>query len=112
MVRLPVRFLKINEDVAIWSAPLELFCEISNGIRNRSPFPYTFYFGYTNGWLGYLATEEEWQHGGYEVETVSPYTISAEKDFTEPIDSYLKSEMRSVDAARPKAARPKGKKRH
>ena len=54
MVRLPVRFLKINEDIAIWSAPVELFCEISNEIRDRSPFPYTFYFGYTNGWLGYL----------------------------------------------------------
>jgi neutral ceramidase len=111
MVRLPVRFLKINEDVAIWSAPLELFCEISNGIRERSPFPYTFYFGYTNGWLGYLATEKEWQHGGYEVETVSPYTISVEKDFTEPIDSYLQGEMRSVNAERSKTDGPKGKKR-
>lgn len=64
LVRLPVRFLKINEEVAIWGAPLELFCEISNEIRDRSPFPHTFYFGYTNGWLGYLLTEEELQYGG------------------------------------------------
>ena len=103
MVKLPVRFLKINEDLAVWSAPLELFCEISNNIRTRSPFPYTFYFGYTNGWLGYLATEKEWAHGGYEVETVSPYTISVEKDFTEPIVGYLHGEMKSAKTITPAA---------
>jgi neutral ceramidase len=102
MVRLPVRFLRINQDVAIWSAPLELFCEISNGIRERSPFPYTLYFGYTNGWLGYLPSQKEWKHGGYEVETVSPFTISVEKDFTVPVDNYLRGEMRKVSTDRPK----------
>jgi hypothetical protein len=81
----------------------ELFCEISNGIRDRSPFEYTFYYGYTNGWLGYMPSEKEWKHGGYEVETVSPFTISVEKDFTEPIVGYLKGEMRSNRADNPKA---------
>jgi hypothetical protein len=95
MVRLPVRFLKINEDIAIWSAPIELFCEVSNEVRSRSSFPYTFYFGYTNGWFGYLPTAAEWPHGGYEVETVSPFTPSAEKDLTEPVVSYLQGEMRN-----------------
>ncbi|RYZ75728.1 MAG: hypothetical protein EOP04_32970, partial [Proteobacteria bacterium] len=42
-IKLPVRFLRINEDIGIWAAPLELFCEISNEIRDRSPFPFTFY---------------------------------------------------------------------
>ncbi len=94
MVRLPVRFLKINEDVAIWNAPLELFCEVSNEIRERSPFPYTFYFGYSNGWLGYLPTASAWEHGGYET-TVSPYTPSAAKDLTEAVVGYLQGEMKS-----------------
>ncbi|MEX2235890.1 MAG: neutral/alkaline non-lysosomal ceramidase N-terminal domain-containing protein [Cyclobacteriaceae bacterium] len=94
MVRIPLRFLKINEDIAIWSSPLELFCEISNEIRNRSPFPYTFYFGYTNGWLGYLPTEKAFKHGGYEVEDASPYTSSAERDLTEAVVGYLEGEMR------------------
>lgn len=89
LVRLPVRFLRINDDVAIWSAPLELFCEISNEIRERSPFPYTFYFGYSNGWLGYLPTESAWKYGGYEVETVSPYTPVAAKDLTQAVLGYL-----------------------
>jgi neutral ceramidase len=93
MVRLPVRFLKINEDIAIWSAPIELFCEVSNEVRSRSPFPYTFYFGYTNGWFGYMPTESEWPHGGYEVNTVSPFTPVAANDLTESVVSYLQGDM-------------------
>ena len=95
MVRLPVRFLKISSDIAIWSAPVELFCEVSNEVRERSPFPYTFYFGYTNGWFGYLPTAAAWPRGGYEVETVSPFTSSAEKDLKESVLGYLQGEMQS-----------------
>lgn len=94
MVLLPVRFLKINEDLVIWSAPLELFCEISNEIRDRSPFPYTFYFGYTNGHMRYLVTESAWEQGGYEP-SVSPFSPSAGRDLTESVVSYLQGEMRS-----------------
>jgi len=89
LVRLPVKFMIINDNVALWSAPLELFCEISNEIRERSPFPYTFYFGYSNGWLGYLPTASAWKYGGYEVEIVSPYTPVAGKDLTEAVLGYL-----------------------
>lgn len=89
LVRLPVRFLRINENIAIWSAPLELFCEISNEIRERSPYPYTFYVGYANGWLGYLPTASAWKYGGYEVEVVCPYTPAAAKDLTEGVLGYL-----------------------
>ncbi len=101
MVLLPARFLKINEDVAIWSLPVELFCEISNEIRDRSPFPFTFFFGYTNGWLGYLPTEKEWKHGGYEIETVSPYTPVVEKHVKEAVIGYLEGEMKSAPTSQP-----------
>jgi len=94
LVRLPVRFLKINDDIAIWGAPLELFCEISNEIRERSPFPYTFYFGLTNGWLGYLLPESEYKYGGYEP-GVSPYTPGAARDLTEAVITYLMGETRT-----------------
>lgn len=100
MVHLPVRFLKIN-DIAIWSAPLELFCEISNEIRDRSPFSYTFYFGYSNGWLGYLPTEGAWQYGGYEVERVSPFTPAAAGDLTESVMGYLEGELNSKKRSTP-----------
>jgi len=99
MVKLPVRFLKINNEVAIWSAPLELFCEISNEVRDRSPFPFTFYYGYTNGWLGYLPAAEDWKHGGYEVDVVSPFTPVMSGTFTEAVVGYLQGEMRSSTTA-------------
>ena len=102
-VLLPARFLKINEDVAIWSLPVELFCEISNEIRDRSPFPYTFFYGYTNGWLGYLPTEKEWKYGGYEIETVSPYTPVVEKHVKEAVLGYLEGEMKSTPVSQPQS---------
>lgn len=102
LVLLPVRFLKINEEVAIWSAPLELFCEVSNEVRDRSPFPYTFYFGYSNGWLGYMPTEAEWPYGGYEVERVSPFTPQAARQLTESVVGYLQGEMQQQEASRPR----------
>jgi len=100
LVRLPVRFLKLNEDIAIWSAPLELFCEISNEVRDRSPFPFTFYYGYTNGWLGYLPAEHEWKHGGYEVDVVCPFTPAMPGRLTEAVINYLQSELRSAGSTR------------
>lgn len=92
-VRIPVRFLRINREVAIWGAPLELFCEISNEVRERSPFPYTFFFGYLNGWLGYLPTEQEFKFGGYEPKT-SPFTPAVEREFREGVLGYLHGELR------------------
>ncbi|MEC3879453.1 neutral/alkaline non-lysosomal ceramidase N-terminal domain-containing protein [Parapedobacter sp. 10938] len=92
VVKLPVRFLKINSDIVIWSAPLELFCEISNEIRERSPFPYTFYYGYTNGWLGYLMTDAEIPFGGYET-TVTPFKPGAGQDLIDAVLSYIEGDL-------------------
>ena len=94
LVRLPVQFLKINSDVAIWSAPLEMFCEISNEVRAHSPFPYTFFFGYTNGSLGYLPDETAWAHGGYEP-GVSAFTPAAHADLRDAVVAYLAGELRA-----------------
>ena len=93
-VRLPIRFLRINSQTAIWSAPLEMFCEISNEIREQSPFPYTFYFGYTNGSLGYLPSASAWDQGGYEP-GVSAFTPAAHKDLREAVLGYLQGELRA-----------------
>lgn len=93
VVRLPIRFLEINNDIAVWAAPLELFCEIAMQVRNLSPFAYTFYFGYCNGWLGYLPTQAEFAYGGYEP-SVSPYTGQAEGDLIRTVVSYLQGQSR------------------
>jgi hypothetical protein len=88
LVRMPVRFLRINNDVAIWSAPIELFCEIAMDVRNHSPFPYTFYVGYANGSLGYLPTREEFPRGGYEPNTTS-FTAAGGDDLERVVLKYL-----------------------
>ncbi len=88
IVRIPIRFLRFNASLVVWSAPLELFCEVSNEIRDHSPFPYTFYFGYTNGWLGYLPTAEEFTREGYEP-TVSPFTPAAPGDLVAAVSQFL-----------------------
>ena len=87
MVRLPVRYLAIN-DTVIWSAPVEMFCEIAMGVRDRSPFSRTFYFGYTNGWFGYLPTAKAFEEGGYEPRT-SPFTAQVEADVSEAVTTFI-----------------------
>jgi neutral ceramidase len=92
LVRLPTRYLRIN-DTLIWSAPVELFCEIAVAVRNQSPFPHTFYFGYTGGWFGYLPTKQAFQEGGYEPKT-SPFTESAERDLSEGVITFMQGLVR------------------
>ena len=95
VVRIPVRYLQINGDIALWAAPLELFCEMAMQVRDMSPFPYTFYFGYCNGFLGYLPTSAAFAHGGYEPNPYSsPYTPQAESDLTSAVIAYLQGRSR------------------
>lgn len=53
-------------DCAIIATPGEVFSEISTQVRTRSPFATTLFAGYSQGILGYMATESEYPHGGYE----------------------------------------------
>ena len=92
MVRLPVRFLRIK-DAVLWAAPVELFSEIAVNIRNRSPFANTFYFGYTNGWFGYLPTASGFEEGGYEPAT-SVFTKAVEADLTRHVLTFLSGARR------------------
>ena len=87
LVRLPIRFLRMK-DTVVWAAPVELFSEIAVNIRMKSPFRQTFYFGYTNGWFGYLPTAAAFGEGGYEP-TTSVLTDSAEADLTRHVLKYL-----------------------
>ena len=89
MVRLPIRFLRLN-DTLVWGAPVEMFCEISMSVRNQSPFAKTFFFGYTNGWIGYLPTKAGFAEGGYEPRT-SVFGDQVERDVIEAVLTYLQS---------------------
>lgn len=88
-IRIPIRYLRLN-DTVIWGAPVEMFCELAFAVRNASPFRHTFFFGYTNGWLGYLPTAKAFDEGGYEPKT-SPFTPRAEGDVTRSVIGYLQS---------------------
>jgi neutral ceramidase len=72
---------------------VELFSEIATNIRNRSPFPQTFYFGYTNGWFGYLPTAAAFDEGGYEP-TTSVFTKAAEQDLTSQVVTFVQGVSR------------------
>ena len=87
LVRLPIRFVRIN-DTVIWSAPVEMFCEIAMDVRDASPFSHTFYFGYTNGWFGYLPTAKGFEEGGYEPRT-SPFSPQVESDVRDTVTAFL-----------------------
>jgi hypothetical protein len=87
LVRLPIRFVRIN-DAVIWTAPVEMFCEIAMDVREQSPFFHTLYFGYTNGWLGYMPTARGFEEGGYEPRT-SPFSPQVEADVRQAVTAFL-----------------------
>ena len=53
-------------DCAVVGAPGEIFGAIGTAVRRRSPSPVTIFAGYSQGSLGYVATPDEYPHGGYE----------------------------------------------
>ena len=73
--------------------PVELFCEISINVRDHSPYPHTFYFGYANGWLSYLPTRQAFAEGGYDTQT-NPFTKQVENDLTNVVIGYLQGHAR------------------
>jgi hypothetical protein len=54
----------------------EPFAEIGMAIKSRSPWPATWFGGYTGGWAGYIPTPDAFPRGGYEVDT-SPFAPEA-----------------------------------
>jgi hypothetical protein len=54
----------------------EPFAEIGLAIKEASPFPATWFGGYTSGWAGYIPTADAYPLMGYEVDT-SPFAPEA-----------------------------------
>jgi neutral ceramidase len=63
-------------DIVLAGAQGEPFAEIGRAIKDRSPFPHTWFGGYTGAWAAYIPTAEAYPQGGYEVDT-SPLTPEA-----------------------------------
>jgi neutral ceramidase len=54
----------------------EPFAELGLEIKARSPWPATWFGGYTGGWAGYIPAADAYPRRGYEVET-SPFAPEA-----------------------------------
>ncbi len=66
----------IGETIALASVPGEPFVEIGLQIKERSPFEYTLFSGYSNiGWA-YIPVPDAYPLGGYEIE-VTPFSPDA-----------------------------------
>jgi hypothetical protein len=57
----------VNEGV-LAGIPMEPFAAIGVEVARRFAGRPVFFGGFTNGWIGYLPTAEEYPAGGYEVE--------------------------------------------
>lgn len=66
-IDLEIQTLQINEG-SFTGIPMEPFSETAIDIKNKLKNEVAFFGGYTNGYLGYLPTEEAYPYGGYEVE--------------------------------------------
>ncbi len=68
----------------------EPFCGTGKRVKSASPFPATWFGGYTGGWAGYIPTPEAFPQGGYEVET-SPFAPDAAEALEEQVISALRA---------------------
>ena len=60
--------LTLGDRVAWVALPGEPFVDLQLDLAARSPWPYTFLLGYTNGYAGYLPTVAASRQGGYGAE--------------------------------------------
>lgn len=64
---LEVQLFQVN-DGTFSGIPMEPFSETALEMKERLQNDLVFFGGYTNGYIGYLPTKEEFAYGGYEVE--------------------------------------------
>ena len=63
-----VSAVSLSEDVVLAGFPGEYFNDFALELKRKSPFAYTFFLGYCNGYIGYVPTLEAQKFGGYGAE--------------------------------------------
>jgi len=53
--------------LALSTAPGEIFCQLGQQVKRRSPVGHTFFVGYADDSIGYVPVPEAYAEGGYEV---------------------------------------------
>lgn len=66
-IDLEVQLFQINDGI-FSGIPMEPFSETALEMKESLQNELAFFGGYTNGYIGYLPTKEEFAYGGYEVE--------------------------------------------
>ncbi|CAM4033018.1 alkaline ceramidase [Bacillus luti] len=66
-IDLEVQLFQVNDGM-FSGIPMEPFSETALEMKERLQNDLVFFGGYTNGYIGYLPTKEEFVYGGYEVE--------------------------------------------
>ncbi|MGE6616012.1 neutral/alkaline non-lysosomal ceramidase N-terminal domain-containing protein [Bacillus mycoides] len=66
-IDLEIQLFQINDGM-FSGIPMEPFSETALEVRESLQNELAFFGGYTNGYIGYLPTKEEYAYGGYEVE--------------------------------------------
>ncbi|GAB6617001.1 MULTISPECIES: neutral/alkaline non-lysosomal ceramidase N-terminal domain-containing protein [Bacillus] len=64
---LEVQLFQVNDGM-FFGIPMEPFSETALEVKESLRNELAFFGGYTNGYIGYLPTREEFAYGGYEVE--------------------------------------------
>ena len=67
----PVTTLVINREIALVGLPGEPFVGLQLSLKQRSPLPFTFLCGYTNGYIAYFPTIREAVVGGYGADSIT-----------------------------------------
>ncbi|OTY13147.1 alkaline ceramidase [Bacillus mycoides] len=66
-IDLEIQLFQINDGI-FSGIPMEPFSETALEMKESVQNELAFFGGYTNGYIGYLPTKEEYSYGGYEVE--------------------------------------------
>ncbi|PEM98229.1 neutral/alkaline non-lysosomal ceramidase N-terminal domain-containing protein [Bacillus wiedmannii] len=66
-IDLEVQLFQVNDGM-FFGIPMEPFSETALEVKESLQNELAFFGGYTNGYIGYLPTKEEFAYGGYEVE--------------------------------------------
>jgi hypothetical protein len=80
----------LGGDIALVSMPGEPFVRIGMEIKEESPFEHTLFSGYSNAKHAYVPMPEDYEHGGYEVNT-TPFTSEAAGIVVEETLSVLRN---------------------
>ncbi len=79
-----MQLFQINDGI-FSGIPMEPFSETALEMKESLQNELAFFGGYTNGYIGYLPTKEEFAYGGYEVE-LSPVVYGPVTNLLMPLE--------------------------